>query len=312
MQRELRPAMNIVTTNTGIITDIKKFATHDGPGIRTTVFVKGCPLHCRWCSNPETIASHMQLYFMEKRCIRCGECRDVCPENAIDPDNHKRIDRSRCTLCMRCVGECPAGALVPVGRAVAVNAVVEEIVKDMPFYGANGGLTLSGGEPLYQPFFSLNLLKQCHELGISTVLDTCGFASSGIVDEILDHVDLVLLDIKHMDPAMHRLGTGVDNTLILKNAMKMSRRVMVRISVPLISGYNDGADNLDRTAQFALSQGVNHIDLNPFHSLGANKYRYLGLVCPYGNYHELTRDEIARARDLLQDKGLIVTIGRMM
>ncbi len=304
--------MGIAMTHTGIITDIKKFATHDGPGIRTTVFIKGCPLRCRWCSNPETIAPHVQLYFIEKRCTGCGRCSQICPAGAIDMNNPARIDRTRCTLCMKCVEQCIEDALMPVGREVTVSAVFEEIVKDIPFYGTNGGLTLSGGEPLFRPDFSLALLRQCRELGISTVLDTCGFASPSVIEEALECVDLILLDIKHMDPVMHRLGTGTDNTLILKNAVKMSRKVPMRISVPLIPGYNNGAENLDRTAQLALSLGINHIDLNPLHCLGEDKYRYLGLQSPFKKHYELSRDEITRASELFQDRDLEVTIGRMM
>ncbi len=296
----------------GLITELKKFATHDGPGIRTTVFLKGCPLKCRWCSNPETIDIRPQIYFVAKRCKACGACEAVCPEGAISMDKDDRIDRSRCTLCMQCVEECPYRALRQVGHAWTLDEVLEEIVKDKPFYGNDGGVTLSGGEPLFQKDFALPLLRRCSEEGLSTVIDTTGYASPATVEEAMRYTDMVLLDIKHMDSVKHREGTGVDNTLILENARRMSSMTMVRISLPLIPDYNDDQLNLTATANFALSIGVDHIDLNPLHLLGTDKYRCLGLKSPYGQFRELSREEVLEAKGCLEKDGLQVTIGRMM
>lgn len=304
--------MGIVPADAGMITEIKKFATHDGPGIRTTVFFKGCPLRCTWCSNPETISPHAQLYFLPRRCKDYGGCIDICPEKAVGMDKDAKVDRARCTLCMECARECPNGAFRQVGELMSVPDVVREIKKDIPFYGRDGGLTLSGGEPLYQPEFALPILRECREAGISTVLDTSGCASHDVVREVMAYTDLVLLDIKHMDPEMHRRGTGVDNALILKNARIMASMARVRISLPLIPGYNDHVRNLSETAQFALSLGANHIDINPLHRLGADKYWFLGMESPYETLGTMEKQDVLNARDIIQGHGLEVTIGRMM
>ena len=299
-------------TRTGLVTEIKKFATHDGPGIRTTVFLKGCPLKCKWCSNPETISPYSQFYFVAKRCKNYGGCVDVCPVGAITMDNAAKIDRTKCTLCMECVNACPHGAFRQVGTYMSVDEVMEEIEKDTPFYGKDGGMTLSGGEPLYQSGFALSLLMRCHDKGISTVLDTCGYASPEIVKKAMDYTDLVLLDLKHMDPEMHKKGTGVDNALILKNARLIAEKTRVRISLPLIPDYNDSKENLSATAQFAKSLGVDHIDVNPLHILGTDKYTCLGLKPPYDLFRGLENNDVLRARDILEEAGMQVTIGRMM
>jgi pyruvate formate lyase activating enzyme len=304
--------MTIVPANTGMITEIKKFATHDGPGIRTTVFLKGCPLHCRWCSNPETIASHSQLYFLPKRCKSFGACVDICPEKAVSMDMEAKVDRKKCTLCMKCVDECPNGAFKQIGEIYTLSDLIREIEKDKPFYGKEGGVTLSGGEPLFQAGFALQVLRGSKEIGISTVLDTSGCAASEVVREIMEYTDLVLLDIKHMDPDMHRQGTGVDNALILKNARIMASMRKVRVSLPLIPDYNDSEENLSATAEFARSLGVDHIDINPLHKLGADKYSCLGLKSPYDAYRSLDKQEVMKARDIIKASGLKVTVGRMM
>lgn len=304
--------MGIVPVEQGMITEIKKFATHDGPGIRTTVFLKGCPLHCRWCSNPETIAPYSQLYFLPRRCKSYGGCVDICPEKAVTMDMDAKVDRRKCTLCMKCVHECPNGAFKQIGELMSVSDVMREIEKDIPFYGKDGGVTLSGGEPLYQPGFTLPIFRRSRELGISTVLDTSGCASPDIVREVMKFTDLVLLDIKHMDPEMHRQGTGVDNTLILENARIMASMTNVRVSLPLIPDYNNSEQNLSETAKFALSLGVDHIDINPLHSLGTDKYACLGLIPPYEAIGTLEKQDVLNARDIIKGLGLKVTVGRMM
>ncbi len=296
----------------GVITEIKKFATHDGPGIRSTVFLKGCPLRCTWCANPETQMPNLQVYYIAKRCKSYGGCVDVCPENSISMDDELRIDRSKCKLCMKCVRECPHGAYRQVGMQSTVAEVVKEVEKDRPFYGKDGGITLSGGEPLFQPRFTLALLKSCREREISTVLDTCGFSPSDVVEECMAYTDLVLLDIKHMDTVQHKRATGVDNNLILRNAEIMARMTRVRISLPLIPGYNDSSSNLSETARFAVSLGIEHVDINPFHVLGKDKYTYLGLEPPYKQYGSITKHDLSRAEGIFEEFGIKVTVGRMM
>ena len=296
----------------GIITELKKFASHDGPGIRTTVFFKGCPLRCKWCSNPETINSYPEVYYIASRCKAFGACLNICPQGAVHADTHEKIDRNLCDRCMKCVEECPNGAFKQVGTLTTAQWVLDEIEKDRPFYGSDGGMTLSGGEPLFQPEFAMALLKGCHDLGISTVLDTSGMASADIVQSAMPYTDMVLLDIKHMDPEQHRLGTGVDNHRILENAAIMARNSTVRFSIPLIPGFNDSTQNITETSEFARSLGVRHIDVNPLHQLGTDKYRYLGLTHPYDNCEPVDREHLDSIIRLIQSYGLKTTIGRMM
>lgn len=301
----------------GVITELKRFATHDGPGIRTTVFLKGCPLRCVWCSNPETFEMRPQLYFKPQMCNGCARCLDACPKRALSIEGGKlRVDRFSCDLCggaMQCVDRCYYGALERVGRVIEAKDVVDAVWRDHQFYATSGGgVTLSGGEPLHQPEFAEEILKLSKELGIHTALDTSAYAKPDIVERILEYVDLVLLSIKHMDPVKHKEYTGVSNEVILTNAKNMARKRLVRISLPLIPDHNDSEDNLRRTAEFAKSIGVNHIDIEPLHKLGEHKYHFLGLKSPYTNLRSPTNEEVLAARRLLEEYGLETTIGRMM
>jgi len=297
----------------GSITDIRKFSTHDGPGIRTTVFLKGCPLRCKWCSNPETLNRYLELYFIEKRCKSFGACIKICPEKAIYQEDKKTIiDRSQCNRCMKCIDVCPNGALQQIGREVTVDEVMVECEKDIPFYGEDGGITLSGGEPLYQPEFTLAVLQACKEKNLSTVLDTSGFAAPELVEAVLPFTDLVLLDIKHMDSQKHLEATGVPNNIILHNAKLMANKVRIRVSLPLIPGFNNSKDNLEKTAVFSKSIGAEMVDINPIHTLGAHKYQYLGLLSPYKGFRKVAQKDFEIAKSIFQSYGLGISIGRMM
>lgn len=298
----------------GIISEITSFSTHDGPGIRTTVFLKGCPLRCRWCSNPETWNPVFQLYFMERKCTGCGKCEKVCPTKAIGPasEGKDRIRREDCTLCKACLNACLPGAYRISGTVFEAKDLFRKIQRDKPFFGEDGGLTISGGEPLSQPEFVRELFTLCKEDGISTVLDTSGFGKWEDLEKILPFTDLVLLDIKAMDNAVHQKWTGVSNQLILENGARIAARVPVRISVPLIPGVNDDSDNLQKTAEFARKNGVEWIDLNPFHALGAAKYESLGLESPYAQFRSLEKEEVEQAAELFRGYGLQVSVGRMM
>lgn len=296
----------------GVITEIKRFATHDGPGIRTTVFIKGCPLRCRWCCNPETWTMERQLYYISKRCQGYGACVRECSAGALSMDKENKVDREKCTRCMKCVAVCPNQAFVEVGKEYSVAEVVAEVERDLPFYGDDGGITLSGGEPFYQARFSLAILRACKERGITTVLDTTAYTSPENLESALQWTDLFLLDIKHMDPQKHREGTGVSNELILENARLLARSGRVRISLPLIPDFNDSEENLRRTAEFARELGIAWIDLNPLHKLGTGKYGYLGMQSPYASFRDLTKEDVARAKAILEECGLKVSVGRMM
>ena len=299
--------------NTGIITEIKRFATHDGPGIRTTVFLKGCPLRCKWCANPETHKPYPEIYFIAKKCQECGECTKVCPEDAISMNKEQKIDRQRCTLCMRCVDACKYGALQKVGTEVTPEEVARKIEEDYPFYlHSGGGMTLSGGEPLCQPDFTSRLFEICHEKNISTVLDTCGYAKTKDVERVIRHTDIVLLDIKHMSPTEHKKWTGVSNELILKNAELMASRCNVRISLPLVSGINDSEANVRQTIEFAISLGIEYIDVLALHKLGESKYQFLGLQSPFSSFEKIPDEKVSDIVKMIESHGLKATTGRLM
>jgi len=296
-----------------VITEIKRFATHDGPGIRTTVFIKGCPLHCQWCSNPETQNHYPEIYFIAKKCQSCGRCQEVCPEDAITLDRPERIEREKCTRCMLCVDACRYEALERAGVEATAEEVAAKVIEDSPFYAhSGGGITLSGGEPLTQPAFSACLFEICHENNISTVLDTSGYAKPEAVLQVIQHTDLVLLDIKNMSPEEHRRWTGVSNEIILENAGLMASQTEVRISLPLVPGVNDSKENIEQTADFARSIGVKYIDVLPFHRLGHGKYQLLGLEWPFANYENVPDKKLQDAVRRLKAKRLKVSKGRLM
>ncbi|TEB10079.1 Benzylsuccinate synthase activating enzyme [Pelotomaculum sp. FP] len=226
------------------------------------------------------------------------------------PDN--KVNRQKCVLCMKCVEVCPYSAFKQAGRVITIDEVMKEVEKDKPFYGSDGGLTISGGEPLYQPDFTRGLLKKSKEKGISTVLDTTGYAKWEVYDDLLGFTDMVLLDIKHMDPAKHLEGTGVSNKIILENAKLIAEKCKTRISIPLIPGYNNTLENLIATAEFLKTISIEWVDILPLHSLGSSKYEYLGLASPYPKIGEINKEEVVRARDIFTKYGFKTTIGRMM
>jgi len=197
----------------GLIFNIQRFSIHDGPGIRTTVFLKGCPLTCKWCSNPESQKSYPEILTVDRKCIRCGRCAESCSQEAITLDESgRRLDWQKCNLCMECAANCPSGAIEAVGRYLTVDEVVAEVEKDRLFYqNSGGGVTVSGGEPLLQWEFALNLLKECKVRNLHTALDTSGCAPWDVMERVIEHVDLVLYDIKDMHSAKHKAITGVAN-----------------------------------------------------------------------------------------------------
>jgi len=298
---------------TGTITEVKTLATHDGPGIRTTVFMKGCPLNCIWCCNPENKEQNIQLYFISKHCKECEKCIEACKENAIRIQKDKKIDRNHCTLCMECVVSCRYGALQKVGRKVGAEELCTEISKDSPFYKrSGGGVTLSGGEPLLQPNFAAELFRLCHQKGIHTVLDTCGYAAKEAVQKVIAHTDLVLFDIKHMNPDIHKKFTGVSCEPILENARYMAGKCDIRISLPLIPGINDSEENIKQTVQFASSIGVEFIDIVPYHQLGICKYEFLGLEPPILKKIQIPDKKLEEIIGIIKSHGLKATKGRLI
>ena len=259
----------------GLVFDIKKYAIHDGPGIRTTVFFKGCPLNCLWCHNPESRQDRAELGFRKNRCIGCGQCAEACPREAISlVENHPVTDVEKCVLCGRCVDVCIAGAREIIGHRMTVSEVMAEVERDVIFYDqSGGGVTFSGGEPLMQPDFLVALLNRCRELNIHTAVDTSCYAEPDVIKSVAEKTDLFLCDIKHIDNEMHERFTGVGNKLILDNIKLISqagKKIVIR--VPVIPGFNDDPANIEATGEFAASiAGVGRIDLLPFNRGGIEK-----------------------------------------
>lgn len=263
----------------GTVFNIQKMSVHDGPGIRTTVFFKGCPLNCLWCSNPESQRVEKEIACFQTRCIKCGYCAQVCPRDLIEKEPPFEImDRSQCDLCEICVKECCINAKKIVGEEYTVDELVYEILKDKSFYDSSGGgATFSGGEPLMQQPFLLEVLKQCREKGIHTAIETTGFTDVDRLLEVAAHLDLVFFDVKQMDEEIHKKVTGVSNELILTNLValaKVHNNIIVRI--PVIPGINDSEENISRTAALTAELGIGTLELLPYHNLGEVKYGQLG------------------------------------
>ena len=298
---------------TGIIFDIKKFSIHDGPGIRTTVFFKGCPLNCWWCHNPESQAPEPELVFWEGRCIRCGACLEVCDPGAIFWDGDVvSTDGEKCTLCGACAEACYAEAREIVGREMTVAQVMAEIERDVPFYDeSGGGVTFSGGEPLAQRDFLLALLRACREKEIHTAVDTCGFATWETFDNIREYVGLFLYDLKLMDAAKHQKFTGVSNGLILRNLQALSQRGHdIFLRVPIIPGINDDDEEVRRIGAFAAAlPRLERVDILPYHRAGVEKYGRLNEVYELPETRPPSDERMAEITQMLRGFGLQVKIG---
>jgi pyruvate formate lyase activating enzyme len=301
---------------TGLVWDIKKYAIHDGPGIRTTVFFKGCPLCCRWCCNPESQEAVPEIIYFEEKCSHCDRCRTVCPSGAISVDRkgNRCISRNQCDACGLCAAICPSKALNVVGKRMTVSDVLSEVLSDASFYQrSGGGLTITGGEPAAQPQFAYHLLRQykSEERGRHTAIETCGFVPWSDLRLVIEQTDLVLYDIKHMDGESHLRATGADNQLILENAQRVAEsggRLVVRF--PLIPGFNDSEENIRRTADFASKlQTVQGIDILPYHRLGEPKYRRLGRRYSLTKVRPILKVRLSETQKLLEGYGLRVGIG---
>ncbi len=301
---------------TAQVFNIQRYSIQDGPGIRTTVFFKGCTLHCEWCSNPESIKYETELMLESELCVQCKECIEVCPQNCIEFDdnlNKPVIDRQVCDMCLRCVDNCKVSAIKTVGEMHSIQDVMKQVKRDELFYrNSGGGVTLSGGEAMFQKEFVLELLQELKKHSIHTALDTCGHISWEVLEEVCDYVDLFLFDVKHMDSEKHKQGTGAINEVILENAKRLAekkKRIWVRI--PVVPGYNDDLTNLKATIEFAVAINAEKVSLLGFFNFAKIKYECLDREFALGHVEPMEKEELEKIKAELEtivDKPLI-TIG---
>jgi pyruvate formate lyase activating enzyme len=301
--------------NTAVVTNIQGFSIHDGPGIRTVVFFKGCSLSCRWCANPECISKKPQVGFIERLCRNCGKCLETCPNNAIAPgENVYRIHHDRCDSCGACVDSCPYNALVRYGEIMTVADVWDKVKRDKMFYDeSGGGVTVSGGEPLLNAGFVKELFELCRNEGINTCVETCGLVNQEALLEVLPLIDLFLFDLKHVDPTIHKQYTGQSNKIILKNAaflVQAGANILFR--QPLITGVNDSPDHIREVAGFLHGLGENALNLQlmPYHRLGQDKYKALCLTYNMAKTKIMTSEEIDAVRNAYLEQGINCSISQ--
>ena len=299
---------------TGLVFDIQRFAVHDGGGIRTLVFLKGCPLSCKWCQNPESMSSKPEIMRIPHHCISCVKCATLCPEQAIEyRADGVAIHRDKCTYCGECVEKCYAGSMTIVGRYMTVEEVMEEVERDRPFYNTSqGGVTFSGGEPTLQSAFLVSALKDAKARGLHTAIESCCLCTGETFAEVLKHTDLVLTDIKHMDSDIHMELTGAPNDQILSNirmAAEMGKKLRIRI--PLIPGCNDSEENIRATAMFvkSLGQSVEGLDILPYHRLGEPKWEQLDRKYPLSGVKPPEREHVLALKELVTPHCANVSIG---
>jgi pyruvate formate lyase activating enzyme len=327
----------------GLVADIDHFAVHDGPGIRTAVFLKGCPLHCQWCHSPETMSLAPELLYLPQKCTACGLCLSACPQEALAPDIQAVpdilaapdiltapeipaapeqaqpdqpcrvvVDWARCTHCAACTLVCYPGALKMSGAWQSAADVLAQVAKDQPFFAASGGgVTLTGGEATAQPRFARQFLAGCRALGIHTALETNGCAPWTVFEELLPLVNLFLFDLKHMDDAAHRRLTGASNHLALSNLRRLAEcKASVIARVPCIPGLNDSPENIAATASFARQAGLPTIHLLPYNTSAPAKYQWLGQAYGLDNLSTQSDETMQALADICREYGLDVQVER--
>ncbi|MGM9942041.1 MAG: glycyl-radical enzyme activating protein [Bulleidia sp.] len=292
---------------TGTIFNIQKFSVNDGPGIRTTVFLKGCPLHCRWCANPESQMVRSQLFHDEKKCVHCMHCIETCPVHAVSlQDGRVQISHLMCDACGKCIPECPGSALKKEGYETDVEHIMKEVMKDIDFYEeSGGGMTISGGELFLQWEFAQALLKAAKDQGLHTCIETTGYTTQEILDQVVPYVDLVYFDVKHYDCGEHLKGTGVENTRILgnlKHLIETGKQVLPRI--PVIPGFNAETADARGFADVLKQVGAARVQLLPFHQFGENKYDLLGKDYSYRDIPALHREDLQEYLEIMRNEGI--------
>lgn len=300
----------------GLLLDIDKFASHDGPGIRTTVFLKGCPLSCVWCHSPESRLSAPELLYQSDRCNGCQLCIEICPQKALSMGRFGErdvavLDSSLCDTCGKCVDVCYPGALKLAGNTVRVGDIVSQVAQDLPFFqGSGGGVTLSGGEPARQFEFSYNFLLGCQEQGIHTALETTGYARWDVISALASVSDLLLYDLKFFDGDSHFKYTGVPNKLILDNLRRLAKEDHeIQVRVPCIPGVNDSPQQISSTAQFVAEVGIERIVLLPYNGAAGAKYEWIGMDYELDGVETQSDEYMNRLSDLCRQEGLSVQVG---
>jgi pyruvate formate lyase activating enzyme len=303
----------MVSVPRGLVFNIQRFSVQDGPGIRTTVFMKGCPLTCPWCSNPEGMSPVPQIMTNDRKCILCRKCLEICPTGAITAANGTRaINWGLCSNCLECAGVCPSRSIEAVGSFMTVEEVFKVVARDAPFYvNTGGGVTVSGGEPMLQWEFVLSLFQRCQQAGFHTALDTTGHCRWEDMARVLEHVDLVLFDVKHVDTGRLRGECGVGSELILANLKRVATSTRVWLRMPLIPGFNDSEMNLREVAQLAAAVRADKVSLLPYHEYGKHKYGRLGRAYPFDRADVVRPDDeiVERSAKLLESYGLAVGVG---
>lgn len=309
---------NDATTRRAMIFNIQKYSLYDGPGTRTIVFFKGCPLRCKWCSNPEGLDRRYNVMYKRNYCIDCGACVAVCPEkiHIMENGEHKVRRDIDCTGCRKCVAVCPKSALDISGEFKEVTELFEIIKEDESFYETSGGgVTLSGGECTNQPEAAKSLLKACRDYGIHTAIETCGYTNPEKMLEISEYVNLFLFDLKHMDPKKHNELTGVSNEIILHNLEELiKRRKKVIVRMPLLKGINDSQEEIRNISEFLKRfrgyENFEGIHLLPYHKLGVNKYKQLDLEYKIEGDPSLKKEDLDAIESMIKNENLLVRVIR--
>lgn len=295
----------------GVIFDVQRYSLHDGPGLRTSVFLKGCPLRCQWCANPESQRLQPELALFEHNCITCGQFPEACPVCWRGYDGRNGTTELAAEFNER-ARVCPTGAIHWIGQRRTAGEVIREVLRDAPFYEDGGGMTLTGGEATMQPDLAEALLRLAKAECLSTAIETCGHTQWTVLERLLPYLDDILYDLKHVDSDLHRMFTGLGNDLILSNLRRLAAQdAPLTVRVPLIPGFNASSDSIRAIAEFVteLNGSIKGIDLLPYHTLGQNKYKALGREYPWADHERLTDEEVEALAREVESYGLPVGVG---